>query len=61
MILQHLPPSHESGAPALVEYSLHLWTPRSNTPKEVLLLAELAEIMKVMEVEDMKGCMSGHL
>ena len=37
------------------------WTLRSNTPKEVLLLAELAEIMKLMEVEDMKGCMSGHL
>jgi len=29
----------------------------SNTPKEVLLIAELAEIMKVMQPEDLEGCM----
>eukprot|EP00435_Cladocopium_sp_Y103_P009979 s802_g2.t1 len=29
----------------------------SNTPKEVLLIAELAEIMKVMQPEDLQGCM----
>ncbi|CAJ1356909.1 unnamed protein product [Effrenium voratum] len=36
----------------------------SNTPKEVLLLHELAEILKVMKVEDLRGCMSqlvGHM
>eukprot|EP00434_Breviolum_minutum_P024781 symbB.v1.2.021887.t1/scaffold1916.1/size96221/2 len=31
----------------------------SNTPKEVLLIAELAEIMKVMQPEDLEGCMLG--
>ena len=34
-------------------HSLHIngATPRSNTPKEVLLIAELAEIMKVARSE----------
>ncbi|CAK8990569.1 unnamed protein product [Durusdinium trenchii] len=31
----------------------------SNTPKEVLVIHELAEIMKVMQPEDLKGCMQG--